>query len=124
MASSKLTRIPTQVLQADNEAYVALKAISDYQSANPDYSLVTVARLHENVQATLEAELHAQNTLAAARDAALASQRAFHEAILGVKNQVKAFYGADSDQLAALGLKKKSDRKAPTKSGKAAATED
>lgn len=124
MASTKLTRIPTPVLQADNEAYVALKAIPDYQSVNPDYSLVTVARLHENVQATLEAELHAQNTLAAARDAALAAQRAFHEAILGVKNQVKALYGVDSDQLAALGLKKKSDRKAPAKGSKATAMQD
>ena len=40
---------------------------------------------------------------------------------LGVKDQVIAQYGPDSDQVAALGLKKKSNRKAPTRAGKPAA---
>jgi hypothetical protein len=43
----------------------------------------------------------------------------FHDAILGVKNQVKAQYGADSDEVAALGLKKKSERRPPTRATKA-----
>jgi hypothetical protein len=38
-----------------------------------------------------------------------------------VKDQVIAQYGPDSDQVVALGLKKKSDRKAPTRAGKPAA---
>ncbi|TYC61234.1 hypothetical protein ETQ85_04020 [Zoogloea oleivorans] len=124
MANTQRSRVSPQVLQADIEAFMALTAIPGYAPANPDFAFSSIAKLHENLQALLATEFHAQNTLAAARDAAQAAQWQFHDAILGVKNQVKAQYGENSDQLAALGLKKKSDRKAPTKSGKAAATED
>jgi hypothetical protein len=124
MASTQTKRLPTQVLQADIDAYIALKAITGYQSVNAAYTLAAVAELHDSLKASLETEIHTQNALAAARDAAVAAQWDFHQAILGVKNQVKALYGADSDQVAALGLKKKSERKAPAKANKAAAMED
>jgi len=39
---------------------------------------------------------------------------ALHNAILGAKTQVLAQYGADSDAIQSLGLKKKSERKRPT----------
>ena len=56
---------------------------------------------------------HAHNTLAAARDALLTAQRDFHEIILGAKNEVRALFGPDSDQVASQGLKKKSERSKP-----------
>jgi hypothetical protein len=68
-----------------------------------------------------EAEIHAQNVAAAARDALVALQWNFHDLILGVKSQVKALYGPDSDEVAALGLKKKSERKARPRANRAAA---
>ena len=37
----------------------------------------------------------------------------FHRIILGVKDEATVIYGADSDQIAALGLKKKSERNRP-----------
>ena len=70
------------------------------------------------MRAAQEAELHAQNALAAARDAAIAAQWDYHNLVLGVKSQVLAQYGPDSDQVAALGLKKKVERKAPTRASK------
>jgi len=100
------------VLQADDEAFVAFQAIAGYNPANPAYRLEAVAAHNE---------LRAQNTLAAARDAAIAAiaaQWEFHNLMLGVKDQVIAQYGADSDQVASLGLKKKSERKARVRAGK------
>jgi hypothetical protein len=41
--------------------------------------------------------------------------------MLGAKHQVVARYGVDSDQVVLLGLKKKSDRKAPVRKSKPAA---
>lgn len=118
MANTQRSRVSPQVLQADMDAYLSLKAIAGYQSSNPAHSLGAIAELYDKLRASLETELHAHHAFAAARDASLAMQWEFHDAILGVKNQVKAQYGDDSDQVAALGLKKKSERRPPTKASK------
>lgn len=60
-------------------------------------------------------ELYTRNALAAARDASLAAAHALHEAVLGAKAQVIAQYGSDSASVQAVGLKKKSERKRPTR---------
>lgn len=118
MANPLFKRLPSQVTLADLETYRAFKAIPDYKPANTDYSFEVVTALFNKLQAALDAELHTQNTYAAARDAAVAIQHEFHAAILGVKNQFKAQYGVDSDQVAALGLKKKSERKTRARAAK------
>ncbi|WP_291992349.1 hypothetical protein [Candidatus Accumulibacter sp. ACC003] len=41
--------------------------------------------------------------------------------IIGVKDQVIAQFGPNSDQVASLGLKKKSERKSPARASKPAA---
>ena len=51
----------------------------------------------------------------AARDNEVASQWAFHDYILGARTQVIAQYGDDSNEKQAVGLKKKSEYKSPTK---------
>ncbi|KAB2962816.1 hypothetical protein [Zoogloea sp.] len=124
MTNTRTKRLTAQVIQADIDAYLALKVIPDYQPFNLDYSLGRVSELHERLLTTQEAELHAQHALLAARDAAVAAQSAFHDVILGVKNQVKAQYGVDSDQLVSVGLKKKSERKVAVRTPKAAARPD
>ena len=48
-----------------------------------------------------------------ARDDAAAAEWAFHNAMLGGKDQVKAQFGDDSNELQSLGLKKKSEYKSP-----------
>jgi len=121
MAKNRKSRVPPLVLQADIDAFLALKVIADYKPANPDYTLSAVTEKHDNVHAAREAEIHAQNAFAAARDASVAAQWAFHDVILDVKNQAKAQFGPDSDQVAALGLKKKSERKSPSRGSKPAA---
>lgn len=62
-----------------------------------------------------QAELRAQHTLAAARDAVFAAEWALHNAVLRTKAQVIAQYGPDSDAVESMGLKKKSDRKRPVR---------
>lgn len=49
-----------------------------------------------------------------AKDDAKAAEWAFHNFELSVKNQVAAQFGVDSNEYQSLGLKKKSERKAPT----------
>ena len=123
MANTQRSRVSPQVLQADIEAFMALTAIPGYAPANPDFAFSSIAKLHENLQALLATEFHAQNTLAAARDALLTAQRDFHEIILGAKNEARALFGPDSDQVASLGLKKKSERSKPKRVVKGVAEE-
>jgi len=121
MTSTSTTRVSTQQLEADIDTYSALKAIPGYQPHNPRFTLQSAGSALDQMRAADEAAIQAQNTLAAARDALLAAQREFHEIILGVKNETKVIYGPDSDEVAALGLKKKSERAKPKRMTKATA---
>ncbi len=118
MAKNQNVRIQPQVLEADQDAFLALKSIGGYQPANSAYAIEALATKYDAMRTALEAELNAQNALAAARDAAVAVGWDFHNAMLGVKDQVVAQYGPDSDQLASLGLKKKSERRSPVRVSK------
>jgi hypothetical protein len=44
----------------------------------------------------------------------VAAEWAFHNAILGVKEQVRAQFGPDSNEVQALGLVKKSEKARPS----------
>ena len=57
-------------------------------------------------------------TSAASDDAVVSARRGLQDVILGVKLEAKALYGPSSDQVAALGLKKKSEKAKKSKKAK------
>ena len=101
-------------LQADLDCITALKVIEGYAPSNPADTLAALNDLQARVAAAQERELHAANAYAAARDNAVLLENERHERVKGVKNQVRAQYANDSNEVASLGLKKSSERK-PTK---------
>src|SRR4051812_43361094 len=114
MANNPTRRITPAQLRADIESFEALQSIGDYSPTTSAYtvaSIRTVKQTMENDQAT---ETQAAVTLDAARDAATNSEWEFHNVINAVKTQVEAQYGPDSDQIQALGRKKKSKYAKPT----------
>lgn len=113
MAQFENRRIRPDVLQADREALIAVQNMTGYSPINIAYSVPNLVNAITALEAARNAEINAQNALNAARDAVIAAEWAFHNAILGTKDQVVAQYGADSDEVQAMGLKKKSDRKRP-----------
>jgi hypothetical protein len=89
----------------------AVLELKDYNPANKEF---TIVKLQEALARFEAAELAEQEALAAAakaRDEAIGVENAFHDLVLGVKRQVLAQYGDDSDEIASLGLKKKSERR-------------
>lgn len=118
MSSPTTSRLSPQQIEADIDTYLALKGVSNYTPHNARFALATAGETLDRLRAADEATIQAQNNLAAARDALLTAQQNFHEIILGVKNEVRVLFGPDSDQLAALGLKKKSDRSRPKRTAK------
>ncbi len=113
MSSNPSRRVYPAVLKEDQDALTALAAITDYKPANAAYTLANLTAALTAMQAAQQAVVRAQGTLDTARDAAAAAEWRFHEVMLGAKDQVIAQYGASSDQLQTLGLKKKSERKRP-----------
>jgi hypothetical protein len=121
MAKNQNTRLRPPQLQRDATIFASLTALNDYAPANKNYSLAAVQGISEAMKAAQRAELNAQNALASARDLAAAAEWEFHNAILRVKEQVIAQYGHDSNEVQALGVKKKSEYKAPGRKRKSAA---
>lgn len=113
MAKDQTKRLSPGQLQADQNALTAAGSFDNYQPANPAYGLEQINAALSAMQSAQQAEVNAQNALAAARDTANAAEWTFHNIVLGLKDQVIAQYGADSNELQALGLKKKSERKSP-----------
>ena len=107
---SESTQVSPKQALKDIESYLAFTALTDYRSNNPAHSRDAADLAYKNLR---EAELHAITTQAAAdaaSDALAKARRDLHDVILGVKNETRALYGPNSDQVAALGLKKKSER--------------
>lgn len=113
MAKNQSKRLKPSILQADENGYAALKAITTYAPVNPAFSLEAVTDACAKAANLRRAEADAQAAVAATRNAAVAKEWEFHNLMLGVKTQVIAQFGIDSDELALLGRKKKSEYKPP-----------
>ncbi len=109
MAKNETRRIRPSQLQEDRDSFAALKVMAGYTPANSDF---TVAKIQISQQAMVDqrdVEAQQQAVLYGARDDATAAEGEFHNAILGSKAQ----FGEDSNELQALGLKKKSEYQSP-----------
>ena len=115
MAKNQTRRIASGVLSEDREAFDALQGIAAYAPANQAYKIETIKAVHDRLDDLLREATQAEAAAAAKRAAANAAEWDFHNAVLGAKTQVLAQFGDDSDEVAALGRKKKSVYKSPTR---------
>lgn len=115
MASRQTTRLSPKVRAKDLELYSALKGITDYAPANPAYTHAKMDTKHANVLTTRDTKAAADAAAEAAEDSHIAAEWDLHNGILGAKDQVVAQFGLDSNEAQAMGLKKKSEYKRPTR---------
>lgn len=111
MAKRKSTRVTQRILAKDVTVARAVLGLAGYNPSNSDY---TADKLKEALDAfahASEMEQQAAEALAKAREATINVEWQLHELVLGIKRQVIAQYGDDSDEIASLGLKKKSERR-------------
>ena len=111
MADSKTRKLSPKTLQDDIDAYAALAAIGGYAPANPDFTLAIGKGLKIDKEAAQTKSVQDDATAAASRDNAVTAEWAFHDFITGAKTQVKAQFGDSSNEVQAMGLKKKSEYK-------------
>jgi hypothetical protein len=115
MARNQSKRLPPVKIEANESCFAALQAINSYTPINPAYSLDAVRNAHVELENLRRAEAQAAAAMVAAREGAIAKEWEFHNLMLGVKEQVIAQFGKDSGEVQALGLKRKSDYKPPTR---------
>ena len=111
--TGRIPRITNAQIEADTQTIRALKGIPDYKPRNPEYSAEAAEAALDRMEATATAVLLAENALAAARTDSVLARAGVHRIAIGVKDEVTVIYGSDSEQIAAVGLKKKSDRNRP-----------
>jgi hypothetical protein len=122
LALNENRRLPQDEIQADRAALLAIRELRDYSPINPAFSGSALEALDATLRSAQEEELRLRNAFEASRDAVTAAAWALHNGILGAKAQVIAQYGHDSNAVQAVGLKRKSERRRPTRrNGKTAA---
>ncbi len=118
MAQKRNRRLKPAELAADEEVYAALKSIAGYAPANPAYSLAAVEAAHTQFQQARQKEVQTAAAADAARDDANTVEWDFHDLMGGVKDQVVAQFGRNSNEVQSVGLKKPEEYKRPSGKGK------
>ena len=108
--------VPKATIEKDRAALVALKKLKGYAPSNVALSVEALNALEADLRAAEENELLSTNALGAYRDARTTAGWALHNRLLNVKALVSGDYGPNSDEVQALGLKKKSDYRRRTRS--------
>ena len=111
MSNTPSKRLPAQVVADDTKAFQALATIQGYDPHDPELKLDAVTATFDELSADQAAFVRAQVALDTARDKLATTEHRAHQKMLGVKNSVCSQYGDDSNEYAALGMTKKSERK-------------
>lgn len=115
VADKKSRRINPKLLAEDLESLDALDTIDAYTPSNPNLTAAKLKGLRGTMMENQAAEARDAATLAASRDNAAASEWAVHEATVGMRDQVVAQFGRESNEAQAVKRKKPSERKSRTK---------
>jgi hypothetical protein len=108
-------RLSPDTLTQDIQSWNGLQAIHNYQPPRSEASLESLQRAYQTMLMHQQFLVEKQAAYRAATDAVKQSEWAFHNAVLAMKDAVRGQYGADSNEVQAIGFKKKSHRKRPTK---------
>ena len=116
MAKDQTKRLAPATIQEDKDVVAAMQTLTPtYAPANTAYSIANLMTSQGAMTTAQGVEVQKVGEAEAARDAANTKEWAYHNLVLEAKKQVIAQYGSDSDQVQAIGLKKKSEYKKPSK---------
>ena len=108
-------RLRPQTISQDISSFHGLPTVSTYNTTRTDASAANLKEVYQAMLISQQIETEKLALYRAAADAARLAEWEFHNAVLAMKEVVRGQYGSDSDQAQAVGLKKKSDRKRPSR---------
>jgi hypothetical protein len=113
MAKDQSKRLKPSIIAADEDSFGAAQTFTDYNPANPDFTITSLTTARTEMVNAQNAEAQAAAALDAARDVSVDKEWTFHNKVVGMRDSVAAQYGRDSNQVQSVGRKKESERKAP-----------
>lgn len=108
-------RLTPAVINQDVDAYNGFRTIDGYSTKRPTATPDALQQTYQTMLAQQQVETEKLALYRAASDAARLAEWEFHNAVLAMKEVVKGQFGSDSNEAQSVGLKKKSDRKRPTR---------
>ncbi|MEH2402465.1 hypothetical protein [Nostoc sp.] len=111
----KTRRLPSQSISQDINSLHGLQTVSTYDTTRADASVANLLQAYQDMLVQQQAETEKLTLYRAATDGARLAEWEFHNAILAMKEVIRGQYGSDSDEAQAVGLKKKSERKRPSR---------
>ncbi|GBE91466.1 hypothetical protein [Nostoc cycadae] len=116
MATQDTTRrLSRQTIIQDTTSLHGLQTINNYATTRADATDDSLQTAYQKMLTLQQIENEKLALYRAATDAARLAEWEFHNAVLAMKEVVRGQYGSDSDQAQAVGFKKKSDRKRPSR---------
>jgi hypothetical protein len=109
MAKNQTKPLSQDILDDDSAAIAACKKITTYAPANAIYIQAALDATETAVINNQVAYTQAEKAFEAARDNLVGAEWTRHNLVLGMRTQVKAQFGDDSNEVQAVGLKKKSE---------------
>lgn len=103
------SRISSSVLSDDTQIVDAISEMNDYKPFDTTLSYESLNTARQTMLAKQAIEDSANRAARAARDEAVDAELEFHDLITKSKTAIKGQYGADSRQVQAIGLKRKSE---------------
>jgi hypothetical protein len=113
-------RLAREIIQQDVESMNGLAAILGYQTNRPEATPEGLQAAYHTMLAKQQRETEQQVIAREAAETARTAEQDFHNAVLAMKEAVKGQFGSDGKEAVAIGLKRKSDRKLPTRKSKVA----
>ncbi|MBD2495064.1 hypothetical protein [Nostoc sp. FACHB-280] len=108
-------RLSRQTIIQDTTSLHGLQTINNYTTTRADATEDALQTAYQKMLTLQQVENEKLTLYRAATDAARLAEWEFHNAVLAMKEVVRGQYGSDSDQAQAVGFKKKSDRKRPSR---------
>ena len=111
----KTRRLPSQSISQDITSLHGLQTVSTYDTTRADASVANLLQAYQDMLTQQQAETEKITLYRDATDSARLAEWEFHNAVLAMKEVIRGQYGSDSDEAQAVGLKKKSERKRPSR---------
>lgn len=115
MAKNESKRLKPKLQAADLKCCNCVLGLTGYAPAQSKYSKAGINDTIKEVEAARTAETRINAAAKRARQRAVRAEWDLHNLTLGVKLQVMAQFGEDSDEVMVTGLKKKSQYKRPAR---------
>jgi hypothetical protein len=116
---AKVQRMRPVELKEIRDLLAALKALPGYAPHDPDATVTALEAKLAEWDSRNQTEVQKEAEAAAAQDATATVEDWLRKARTTIRTQVAAQYGKDSDEVAAVGLKKTSEYKPRTRKPKA-----